>query len=394
MHRFMTVLSIFKRRTGMAKRMIIMLVLIGTLLGGIFGFKAFGVKMMKKGIAAQASPPQTVSIAQAMIKEWQPQMDVVGSLKASRGADITSEVTGVVSQIRFQSGKTVKAGTLLIEIDSRTDMARLQSLEAALELAQKTYSRNQEQFKEQAISQATLDANLTELKSTKAQVAEQQALLDKKNIRAPFDGRLGIRQVSPGQYLSPGMKIVTLQSLDTIFFDFTLPQQDISNIRIGQKITVKVDAFPGRIFTGTISAIEPKIEEKTRNVGIRAAIRNADQKLLPGMFATAHIATGQPQHLITVPQTAIVFNPYGNVVFVVEEDKKQTDSQGKPELKVMQKLVKTDFTRGSEIAILEGLQEGDTVVTSGQIKLQNGTRIIINNTIQPSDNPNPKLQDG
>ena len=155
-----------------------------------------------------------------------------------------------------------------------------------------------------------------------------------------------------------------------------------------------MDAFPGQIFTGTISAIEPKIEEKTRNVGIRAAIKNANQKLLPGMFATAQIATGQPRNLITVPQTAIVFNPYGNVVFIAEEDKEQKDSEGKPVLKVVQRLVKTGFTRGNEIAVTEGLQEGDTIVTSGQIKLQNGTRIIINNTIQPSDNPNPELQDG
>ena len=377
----------------MIKRMIIMLVLIGILLGGIFGFKVFVGQMMKKGIAAQASPPQTVSVAQATTKEWRPQMDAVGSLKASRGADLTSEVTGVVSKIHFQSGKTVRAGAPLIEIDSRADMARLQSLKAALELAKKTYARNQEQFKEQAVSQATLDANLADLKSTEAQVEEQQALLDKKNIHAPFDGRLGIRQVSPGQYLNPGVKIVTIQSLDTIFFDFTLPQHDISSISMKQKITIKVDAFPEQIFTGTISAIEPKIEEKTRNVGIRAVIQNSGQKLLPGMFATAQIATGQPQHLITVPQTAIVFNPYGNVVFIVEEDKKHTDSQGKPGMKVTQKLVKTGVTRGNEIAVLEGLQEGDTIVTSGQIKLQNGTRIIINNTIQPSDNPNPELQD-
>jgi membrane fusion protein (multidrug efflux system) len=371
-----------------------MLVLIGILLGAIFGFKAFVVMMMKKGIAAQASPPQTVSTAQAAMKEWQPHIDTVGSLKASRGADLTSEVTGVVSKIHFQSGETVKAGKILLQIDSQADMARLQVLHAALELAKKTYARNQEQFKEQAISQATLDANLANLKGTEAQVAEQQALLNKKNIRAPFNGRLGIRQVSLGQYLSPGMQIVTLQSLDTIFFDFTLPQQDISNVRKGQKITVTVDAFPGRSFSGAITAIEPKIEEKTRNVGIRAAIKNTDHKLLPGMFATARIITGQPQRLLAVPQTAIVFNPYGNVVFIVGEDKEQTDAQGKPVLKVRQKFVKTGFTRGSEIAVLEGLREGDTIVTSGQIKLQNDTRIIINNAIQPSDNPSPDLQDG
>ncbi|MDR2861543.1 MAG: efflux RND transporter periplasmic adaptor subunit [Syntrophobacterales bacterium] len=377
----------------MTKRMIIMLVLIGLLLGGVFGFKAFVAQMMKKGIAAQASPPQTVSVAQAEIKEWQPQIDAVGSLKASRGADLTSEVTGVVSKIHFQSGSIAKAGKLLIEIDSQADMARLQVLKAALELAKKTYARNQEQFKEHAVSQATLDANLADLKSTEAQVAEQQAILNKKNIRAPFDGRLGIRHVSPGQYLSPGVKIVTIQALDTIFFDFTLPQQDIGNIRKGQAITVKVDAFPEQTFNGVISAIEPKIEEKTRNVGVRASMENAQQKLLPGMFATARIATGKPQKHITVPQTAIVFNPYGNVVFIVGESEEQKDAEGKPALTVMQRLVKTGAARGNEISVLEGLQDGDTIVTSGQIKLQNGTRININNDIQPSDNPNPELRD-
>lgn len=371
----------------MAKRMIIMLILVSVIFGGIFGFKAFTGYMMQKGMAAQGPPPQTVSATKASTQEWQPRLEAVGSLKALRGADLAPEVSGIVSQIHFQSGEMVKAGSLLLEMDARSDTAKLQSLRATLELAKKNYVRDQEQFKEQIVSQATLDADLADLQRTEAQVAEQQALVDKKTIRAPFDGRLGIRTVDLGQYLNPGMKIVTLQTLDPIFVDFFLPQKEISRIAIGQDVKVMADAYPEQIFAGVISAIDPKVDTSTRNVGVRATIRNPKQQLLPGMFATTRIDTGQSGRFITLPQTAIVFNPYGNVVYVALE--KGKNAQGKPNLIAMQKFVKTGETRGDQIAVLEGVKEGDLIITSGQIKLRNGTPIIINNRIQPTNDAAP-----
>jgi membrane fusion protein (multidrug efflux system) len=368
-----------------------MLILAGVLFGGIFGYKAFVGYMMQKGMAAQGPPPQTVSTIAATTQEWQPHLEAVGSLKALRGADLAPEVSGIVSRIQFQSGETVKSGALLLEMDARSDTAKLQSLKAALELAKKTYSRDQEQFKEQAVSQATLDTDLAELQRTEAQVAEQQALVDKKTLRAPFDGRLGIRMVDLGQYLNPGMKIVTLQTLDPIFVDFFLPQKDISRIIIGQKITVRIDAYPEQIFNGAIAAIDPKVDLSTRNVQIRAAVRNPKQQLLPGMFATVRIDSGRTDRYITLPQTAIVFNPYGNIVYLVEE--KGKEPQGKPNLIAIQKFVKTGGTRGNQIAITEGVKEGEIVVTSGQIKLRNGTPILINNAIQPSNSETATLND-
>jgi membrane fusion protein (multidrug efflux system) len=371
----------------MAKKMIIMLIVVGIIFGGIFGYKAFMGYMMQKGMAAQGTPPQTVSTIAATTQEWQPRLEAVGSLKALRGADLAPEVSGIISRIQFQSGESVKAGALLLEMDARSDAAKLQSLKAALELAKKTYSRDQEQFKEQAVSQATLDTDLAELQRTDAQVAEQQALVNKKTIRAPFDGRLGIRQVDLGQYLNPGTKIVTLQTLDPIFVDFFLPQKEISRITIGREVTIRADAYPEQTFKGFISAIDPKVDTSTRNVGIRATIRNPKQQLLPGMFATTQVDTGRPGRFITLPQTAIVFNPYGNVVYLVMKKGKGPD--GKPNLIAMQKFIKTGETRGDQITVLEGVKQGDLVVTSGQIKLRNGSPILINNRIQPTNEPAP-----
>ncbi len=371
----------------MTKRMIIMLILVGVIFGGIFGYKAFTGYMMQKGMASQGPPPQTVSAIKAIFQEWQPRMEAVGTLKALRGADLAPEVSGIVSQIHFQSGETVKSGTVLLEMDARSDLAKLQSLKATLELAKKNYARDQEQFKEQIVSQATLDADLADLQRTEAQVAEQQALVDKKTIQAPFDGRLGIRMVDLGQYLNPGMKIVTLQTLDPIFVDFFLPQKEVSRIVIGQDVEVTADAYPEQVFRGVIAAIDPKVDTGTRNVGIRATIRNPKQLLLPGMFAITRIDTGKPGRFITLPQTAVVFNPYGNVVYLAVEKGKTPD--GKPNLFAMQRFIKTGETRGDQIAVLEGLKEGDIVITSGQIKLRNGTPILINNKIQPSNDAAP-----
>ena len=375
----------------MIKRMLIMLILVGAVLGGLFGFKTFVNGKIQEAMAGMANMPQTVSATKAETSDWQPRIDAVGSLRAVRGAELSLEVPGVVETISFQSGDEVKAGQVLLTLRKEDEEARLQSLEATASLAQITYDRDVKQLKAQAISQAIVDNDEANLRNARAQVAVQKAILDKKTLRAPFDGKLGLRQVDLGQFLSAGTEIATLQSLDPIFIDFLLPQQAVAQITVGEKVRAKVDAFPGRTFEGKITAINPKIDTGSRNVQVRATVSNADQKLLPGMFATVELDTGTAQRLVTLPQTAVSYNPYGSLVYIVDEKGQGPD--GKPQLAARQVFVTTGATRGDQVAILKGVSEGDTVVTSGQIKLRNGVPIVVNNSAVPTNNPAPKIVD-
>jgi membrane fusion protein (multidrug efflux system) len=269
-------------------------------------------------------------------------------------------------------------------------VAKLQSLAAAAQLADANLERDRKQLEFQAVSQAQVDTDAANVKVAKAQVAEQQALVAKKFVRAPFAGRLGIRAVDLGQYLNPGNKIVTLQALDPVYVDFYAPQKSLGQVALKQKIALKVDALPAQQFSGEISSIDPKVDPATRNVQVRATVRNPKRALLPGMFATVAIASGKPQRFITLPQTAVSYNPYGETVFVVEEHKGE---DGKSSLVAQQKFVTTGATRGDQVAILTGLKPGETVVTAGQIKLRAGTPVVVNNTIEPANNPAPRPQD-
>jgi len=369
----------------MIKRMLIMLLLAAAVFGGIYGMKMMQIKdaMSKMG----PPPPSTVSTTVAAYDDWQPQLESVGSLRAVNGADLALEVSGIVEEIHFNSGDEVKQGTVLVKLRDDEDVSKLHSLQAVVDLAVITYQRGMKQLPSQTISQAAVDADKSELDAARANVAEQQALIDKKVIRAPFDGRLGIRAVDLGQYLAAGTVVVTLQSLDPIYLDFFLPQQALDQIRIGQAVSAKVDTYPGQIFPGEISAIEPKVEAASRNVRVRATLKNADHKLLPGMYATVDIATGAPQRYVTLPQTAITFNAYGNTVYIV--DKGAAGANGQPQLTVRQSFVKTGETRGDQVAVLEGVKDGETVVTSGQLKLRNGAPVAVDNSVQPSADAAP-----
>ncbi|MGB6966291.1 MAG: efflux RND transporter periplasmic adaptor subunit [Xanthobacteraceae bacterium] len=371
----------------MTRRMVIMLVGVAIVLGGVFGFQVFKAAMIKKFMASMASPPQTVSATRAGYSEWQSKIEAVGSLRAVKGADLSLEVSGVVDSISFTSGDDVEQGAQLLKMRSEDDVAKLQSLQATADLNEITYERDQKQFKLQAVSQATLDTDAANLKNAKALVAQQQATLDKKTLLAPFAGHLGIRAVDLGQYLSAGTTIVTLQALDPIFVDFFVPQQSVDQIRIGQTIAVKIDAFKDRTFAGEISAINPKVDATSRNVQIRATLKNPDHKLLPGMYATVDISTGAPQNLVTLPQTSITYNPYGNTVYVVDD--KGADASGKPQQVVRQTFVTTGATRGDQVAVLKGVNDGDMVVTAGQIKLHNGSPVLIDNSVTPTADAAP-----
>ena len=374
-------------------RMIIMLVIVGIVLGAIFTFEWVFLPGVKKGFLAQfANPPQTVSTTVAAAAEWQPELRAIGSLRAVRGADLSPQVGGTVSATHFDSGADVKEGDLLIELSSADDLAKLNSLKAQAELARITLERDRRQLQAQAVSKQVVDTDEQNYRSFQAQVAEQQATLDYKVIRAPFAGRLGIRQIDVGQYLAPGTAVVTLQSLDPIYVDFTLPQQDIAKISSGQKVGVRVDTFRDQVFAGTISAVNSKVDTATRNVQVRATIANPDHRLLPGMFANVTIDVGGPQNYVTLPQTALTYNPFGTTVYLVDD--KGKDAKGQDQLVARQVFVTTGDTRGDQVAIVKGVDPGDTVVTAGQIKLRNGSPLHIDNSVQPANAANPRPTEG
>ncbi len=371
---------------AMIKPLLVMVLIVGAVLGGIFGWQAFKGSITKKFMAALATAPQTVSTVTATSTTWQGQIQAVGSLRAIRGADLSAQASGVVDEIDFESGNEVPAGKLLLRLKPNDDFAKLQQLEAAAELAAQTLKRDQEQFAAQAISQATLDTDVSTLKSARAQVAAQQALIEEKFVRAPFAGRLGIRQVDLGQYLTAGTPVVTLQALDPILIDFYVPQQALSHLKIGQAATAAVDTYPGVRFTGVIESINSKVDAASRNVQVRASFRNADRRLVPGMFANVAIDSGAARRQITVPLTAITYNPYGDTVYLVQHG---VDGNGKPKNTVEQRFVTPGETRGDQVAVLSGVKEGDVVVSAGQMKLRNGTTVIINNSVQPANDSNP-----
>lgn len=374
----------------MQKRMAVMLLAVAVVFGGVFAFITFGHYMRDKFMHSLANRPETVSTIIASSQNWQPTLAAVGSLRAANGTDLSAAVAGLVSAIHFESGDDVKAGALLIQLAQADDAAKLESLRATAALARITLDRDSKELKIHAVSQQTVDADNQNLRNDLALVAQQQATLDYKNVRAPFSGRLGIRQVDLGQYLSPGTPIVTLQSLDPIYVDFYLPQEAVAQLRIGLPLTAAIDAYPGRTFSGAIMAINPKVDTGTRNVELRAIFHNSERLLLPGMYATLRIAAGQPHRYVTLPSSSISFSTYGATVFLI--DTAGSDEKGQPKHVVRQVVIETGMTRGDQVAVLHGVDDGDTVVTAGQIKLRNGTPVVIDNRVASKSDADPRLQ--
>ncbi len=375
----------------MLKRMLIMLILTALVLGGVFGFGAFKARMIAKFMAAQSNPTQTVSTIVASTEDWRNDLRAVGSLRAVNGADLAGQVSGVVSALHFQSGTDVKQGELLLELTSEDDVAHLEALKANVVIARLNYERSSKLGKTDAVSQQVVDTDRSALLNAEALVAQQQALVDYKSIRAPFSGRLGIRQVDLGQFLPAGTAIVTLQQLDPIYVDFYAPQQALAQIRPGQAMSATVDAFPGRSFPGKVSAIDAAVDAATRMVRVRATLDNKDAALLPGMFVNVAVDLAAPQKYVTLPQTAVAYNSYGDIVYLVDDKGQGPD--GKPQLVARQTFVTTGPTRGDQVAILSGVKEGETVVTAGQVKLRNGSPLAVDNKVQPSNDPDPKPVD-
>jgi membrane fusion protein, multidrug efflux system len=372
---------------SMILALMIMIALVALVVGGVFAWQGFIGSFTKKFMAAAASAPQTVSTVTAARTGWQAQIHAIGSLRAVKGADLSPQASGVVDEIAFESGNEVSAGQLLLRLKPNDDYAKLDQLIAAEELAAQTLKRDQEQFAAQAVSQAVIDTDVSARKSAHAQVAAQRALIEEKIVRAPFAGRLGIRQVDLGQYLAAGTTVVTLQALDPILIDFYVPQQALQSVRVGQPVYASVDTYPGARFAGVIESINSKVDAASRNIQIRGSFTNADRRLVPGMFANLAIDAGSSTSEITLPATAIAYNPYGDTVYVVEHGGK--DANGQPRYTAQQRFVKLGATRGDQVAVVAGVQAGDVVVSAGQLKLRNGASVVIDNSVQPTDQPNP-----
>jgi len=374
-------------RSALVKPIVIVLFAALVVIGAVYGFHLFVGRKIAQFVAASARAPQTVSTFVAVTLPWQSQTHATGDVRARQGADLAAQIAGVVDAIYFKSGATARAGETLMRLQLNDDPAKLAQLVAEARLAAVTYRRDLRQLAAQAISRATVDTDLANLQSTRAQVAAQRALIAEKTIRAPFAGRLGIRLVDLGQYLAAGTTVVTLQSVDPILIDFYVPQQALAAIRKGQAVEATIDTYHGAHFLGRIVAINSKIDSASRNVLVRASFPNHDGRLVPGMYADVSVDDGAPRPLVTIPETAITYNPYGDTVFVVTRT--GLDAKGKPKLIARQRFVKIGPTRGNQIAVLGGLRAGETVVSAGQIKLHNGSPITVNNSVVPSMSANP-----
>jgi membrane fusion protein (multidrug efflux system) len=378
------------RPGALVKPMLILLIAVAVLLGAIFGWHTFVGKMIGKSMSGMATAPQTVSTTVAAESSWVSLTEALGTARAVRGADLAPQASGVVDKIHIDSGTDVAAGTVLLTLKPNDDPAKLAQLQAQFDIDAITLKRDREQLAAQAISQATVDLDESNLKSARAQVLAQQALIEEKTVRAPFAGTLGIRQVDEGQYLAAGTTVVTLQALDPIYIDFYVPQQALSHLKVDQTVTATVDAYPGTRFAGKITSVNSKVDPTSRNVQVRASFANPGRKLVPGMYANVSIEDGTATRQITLPQSAITYNPYGNTVYVVEKAGGAGAAPSEhPALNVRQRFVKLGDTRGDQVAVLSGVSVGEEIVTAGQVKLHNGSPIVVNNKVVPSDAANP-----
>ena len=356
----------------MIKRFILVILLLVVMFGGIFGWKYFAGQKMAAMMAAPP-PPATIASAEVQLERWQPFLYSVGSVVATQGVFVTTEVPGQVERILFESGHQVAAGDVILQLDDSVDEADLEGLIAQLNLARLQFERARKLLKDRSVSQSEYDQSRAQLDSAEATVASKRAVIAKKKIRAPFSGQLGIREVDVGEYLSPGARIVPLQALDPVYVDYSLPERHFDQLAVGQGARVEVQAYPGRVFEGSISAINPGIDPGTRSVRLRATLDNPEQLLRPGMFAEVRTVLPARDDIRTLPRTAVTYNPYGESVFViVEQDGQQV---------VQNRRIRTGEVRAGRVEILDGLQAGEQVVSAGQVKLRNGQAVNIDNSV-------------
>jgi len=374
----------------MAKRMILMLVVTLSVVAGLGFVKFRQIEAAIKAGASYQPPPTAVTTTIARQEVWPSTMKVIGTAAAIQGVTVSADLPGTVAKISFESGKWVHQGDVLVELDTRQERAQLAEMEAQRDLAQINFGRMQQLVKEGVVARTEYDNAVAQHKATEAQVGEIRATIERKTIRAPFSGILGIRQVNLGQYLAAGAPIVSLQALNPIYVNFGVPQQDASAIGVGRKLRVTSDNLPGLKFAGDVTAVDSVVSEATRNIQVQATLHNPEGKLRPGMFLQVEVVSGTSQPVVTLPATAINYAPYGDSVYVVT---KMKDPKGNPYLGVRQEFVKVQGSRGDQVGIVSGINPGDQIVSSGVFKLRNGAAVQINNKVQPEDNPSPQPKD-
>ena len=371
----------------MAKRLIITLLALAAILGGL-GFVKF--RQVEVAIAQGSSfkmPPTAVTTVVAQRETWPSTLTVIGTAAAVEGVTVSADLPGTIDKIHFESGQWVNEGDILVELDTRQERAQLANLEAQRDLAGINYGRAQELVKAGVISHSDYDNANAQQKATEAQVGDIKAAIARKTIHAPFTGLLGIRQVSLGQYLAAGQAIVSLQSVDPIYVNFGVPQQNATSMTPGRVVRVTNGDLPGIALTGRITALDSVINEQTRNIQVQATLANKGNKLRPGMFVQVELPVGQPRQVVPLPASAINYAPYGDSVFIVSEMK---DAKGNTYRGVRQQVVKVEGSRGDQVAITSGVNPGDEVVSSGVFKLRNGAPVQVNNSVKPDNNQSPK----
>jgi membrane fusion protein (multidrug efflux system) len=379
------------------RRMLIMLGVVLLIVLVLAAYKAFSIYTMIQGFSAPR-PPISVAVATATEQPWQARLPTVGTLKALQGVDLSLEIAGTVTDVQFQSGQKVKAGQPIVQLDSDVEKALLETAMADLGLSTVNYNRGSQLVGSQAISKGEFDRLSAIMKKDQATVNQLKASLAKKRILAPFSGTIGIRQVDVGDYVASGTMIATLQDLSSLYVDFFVPEQSIPKIGIGQSVQVIVTAYPKETFPGTISAINPKVENTTRNVQVRATLANPDGKLLPGMFASLQVLLPDPQLRIVVPESAITYTLYGNSLYVVTQKKAEDgsvvkDDKGQPVLIAERRFIETGERRDGRVMVTKGVQNGEKVVTAGQIKLDNGAHIAISDDKTLAEKNSPPRAD-
>jgi membrane fusion protein (multidrug efflux system) len=376
----------------MKRRIIITIVGLVAIIGTLGGIKGLQIGAMTAQGKQSMPPPTTVTTATVASESWEATLSSVGSLVAVQGVTISAELSGKVVKIAFEPGAKVQAGDLLVQLDTTSEAAQLNAAEAALALAKADLQRADQLLAEQVLTPATHDKTVSVYKQALAEVDRIRTLIAKKTIRAPFTGRLGIRQINLGQFLNEGQPIVSLQSLDPIFANFSLPQQELSQLHRELKVRVTTDAAPGRVFEGRITAINPEVDPATRNVGLQATLSNADEQLRPGMFVNVAVILPVEETRLIIPATAILYAPYSDSVFVVEE---QPGTDKAPaHLAVRQQFVRLGEKRGDFVSVSTGLKAGDTVVSTGVFKLRNGQNVVVDNTLAPEFKLAPQPSEG
>jgi membrane fusion protein (multidrug efflux system) len=374
----------------MAKRMILMLMLMVSAIAALGFIKLKQVQAMAQQFAAMQPPPEAVTTIVAARENWPAALTAIGTLAAVQGVTVSADLPGIVARIAFDSGRTVRKDEVLVQLDTRQEEAQLAGAEAQLQLARLNFERMQGLVAQDAVSRAEFDAAAAARTQAEARLREIRATIERKTIRAPFTGVLGIRQVNLGQFLTGGDPVVPLQSLDPIYVNFGVPQQQAGQIRLGRTVRITVGDLEGEVFTGRVSALDAVVDEATRNVQVQATLANRAGRLKPGMFAQAQVLLGQSQQVVPLPASAINYAPYGDSVFVVTD---MQDEQGRTYRGVRQQVVTLGPARGDQIAVLSGIQPGDEIVTSGVFKLRSGAAVQINNTVQPANSSAPKPED-